>query len=86
MFPAVQHRASIRPAQVLVHGFNFSEMQPQPALVRDQAQDLEFSALLLCIEMFSCLVHEQGLNDDKCQGEQKEPATGDRLCFGCVHG
>ena len=63
MFPAVQHRASIRPAQVLVHGFNFSEMQPQPALVQDQAQDLEFSALLLCIEICGCLVHEHGLND-----------------------
>ena len=63
MFPAVQHRASIRPAQVLVHGFNFSEMQPQHALVRDQAQDLEFSALVFSMEMFSCLVHEHGLID-----------------------
>ena len=40
----VQHQASIRPGQDRVHGFNFSEMQPQPALVRDKAQDLKFSA------------------------------------------
>ena len=57
MFPVVQHQASIRPVQVLVHGFNFSEMQPQPALVQDQAQDLEFSAFWI----FSYLIVSKGL-------------------------
>ena len=58
MFPELQHwaSASIRQPGSSVHSLHFLEMQPQPALVRDKAQDLEFSALWRALLCFVCFI------------------------------